>query len=159
MKGKEPKKSTTLKFYPHLLILLYTEHKKCFFTNEYDFYLLTVSVTLKRNQRQELLPEQKPHFSHLQIQEINALIRTIKSPSFFFFPLVPVSVSKGGRISRFPHGWGMSTCSAVTEGSGRHPPMRDGRCPFLAVFGGFTAASRKEERERLALAYSVELPG
>lgn len=79
-----------------------------FFTNECDFYLLTVSVMLKRNQRQELLPgeKKKPHFFLLQIQEINALIRTIRSPPFFFSLLVPVSVTKGGRISHFLHGSG-----------------------------------------------------
>lgn len=89
---------------------------------------------LKRNQRQELLLEQKPHFFHLQIQEISTLIWTMESPSFFFFffLLVPVSVSKGGRISRFLHRSGKSICLAVTEGFRRHPPMRGGMCPFLA---------------------------
>lgn len=62
--------------------------------------------------------------------------------------------------------WGMSTCSAVTEGSWRHwAPLGEmpGVHPFLTeqlnVFGGFTAALGKEERERPALVYSVELLG
>lgn len=77
------------------------------------FYLLTIRVMLKRNQRQELLLEQNPHFFLAPIQEINASMWIIKFPSSLLFLLVFVWVSKGGRISCFLHRWGMSMCSAL----------------------------------------------
>lgn len=97
-----------------------------FFTNECDFYLLTVSIMLKRNQRQELLPEKKkkPHFFHLQFQEINALIWTIRSPSYFFSLLVPVSVTKGGRISHFLHRSGCPRALWWLKDPGDIPPWK-----------------------------------